>query len=438
MRDLPGTQPLIKEEVLSVHLLQLIRIVSAPIILSSLLSLSLQAQTISEPEATSEEQKTTDQPKQEYLEKGPIQYDHPRPFSVEGGAMAIDPNIDEQDSSMPSGKRSEFAVAPIPIVNPTIGNGGGGAAIFLFRLDPGDTKSPPASTMGGGFYTSSKSWGLGGIQKFFLFEDRVRIMAGGAYAVFNYDYYGIGNDSGSEKVSIPLHQEGSGFIVEGLYRVWERFFVGPNYRLIKTETQLNIDWDELPIPLPPPKALNADIAAIGFRIQRDSRDSQYYPLEGSLLDFKANFFDESFGGDYNYQQVKIGFNKYVALSPRQVLAMRFSSCHTGGDAPFFGDCALGNSEDIRGYPAGRYRDRHFLATQAEYRLQLPWRFGLVGFGGLGEVAESFGKFNAKNIRPSAGGGVRFMLASENKINLRFDFAVGEDSTAWYVGLMEAF
>jgi len=190
--------------------------------------------------------------------------------------------------------------------------------------------------------------------------------------------------------------------------------------------------------MPPPKALDADIAALGLHIQRDSRDSQYYPLEGSLLDFTVNFFNEDFGGDYNYRQSKFGFNKYVALSPRQVIAVRFSGCHTAGDAPFFGFCALGNAEDIRGYKVGQYRDRNFLATQAEYRLQLPWRFGLVAFGGLGEVAESLGKFNSKNIRPSAGGGVRFMLATENKINLRFDYAVGEESTAWYVGLMEAF
>jgi hypothetical protein len=109
-----------------------------------------------------------------------------------------------------------------------------------------------------------------------------------------------------------------------------------------------------------------------------------------------------------------------------------------GDAPFFGLCALGKSEDIRGYEVGRYLDRNFLATQAEYRLQLPRRFGLVAFGGLGEVAESFGRFNARNLRPSFGAGMRFMLASRSKINLRFDYAVGRDSSAWYVGLMEAF
>jgi len=38
---------------------------------------------------------------------------------------------------------------------------------------------------------------------------------------------------------------------------------------------------------------------------------------------------------------------------------------------------------LRGYTAGKYFTRYTLATQLEYRLVLPKRFGLVAFGGLG-------------------------------------------------------
>jgi len=44
---------------------------------------------------------------------------------------------------------------------------------------------------------------------------------------------------------------------------------------------------------------------------------------------------------------------------------------------------LCTSNELRGYTAGKYFTRYTLATQLEYRLVLPKRFGLVVFGGLG-------------------------------------------------------
>ena len=46
-------------------------------------------------------------------------------------------------------KKGEFAAAPIPVVNPTIGNGAGGGVLYARKLGgPEDTS--PASAFGGG------------------------------------------------------------------------------------------------------------------------------------------------------------------------------------------------------------------------------------------------------------------------------------------------
>ena len=79
-----------------------------------------------------------------------------------------------------------------------------------------------------------------------------------------------------------------------------------------------------------------------------------------------------------------------------------------------------------------------LAAQAEYRLELPKRFGLVAFAGVGEVARALDDFNMQNLLPSVGAGLRYTLAKQNHINLRLDFAVGRDSQAFYVSIGEAF
>ena len=68
-----------------------------------------------------------------------------------------------------------------------------------------------------------------------------------------------------------------------------------------------------------------------------------------------------------------------------MLAYDLYVCDRGGQPPFYGNCIYGASNELRGYVAGQYIDRHMYATQVEYRLSLSWRLGLAGFTGVGEV-----------------------------------------------------
>ena len=78
------------------------------------------------------------------------------------------------------------------------------------------------------------------------------------------------------------------------------------------------------------------------------------------------------------------------------------------------------------------------AAQAEYRLELFWRIGLVGFFGVGQVASGFDKFSKQNWLPGGGFGLRLLVAKENHVSLRIDFAWGRDSSATYISGGEAF
>jgi len=79
-----------------------------------------------------------------------------------------------------------------------------------------------------------------------------------------------------------------------------------------------------------------------------------------------------------------------------------------------------------------------LTTQAEYRLELPKRFGVVAFFGVGEVAHTLGGFNNDNLKPGGGGGIRFTVAKKNHVNLRVDYAAGLQGGGVYMGVTEAF
>ena len=93
---------------------------------------------------------------------------------------------------------------------------------------------------------------------------------------------------------------------------------------------------------------------------------------------------------------------------------------------------------MRGYYLGRYRDIGILALQAEYRLPLWKRIGLVGFAGLGDVFERIGDFRLDRLKYSIGGGIRFKLDAREGTNLRVDFALGKKSFGVYFTAREAF
>ena len=93
---------------------------------------------------------------------------------------------------------------------------------------------------------------------------------------------------------------------------------------------------------------------------------------------------------------------------------------------------------MRGYTAGQYFTRYQLATQSEYRLELPRRFGLVVFGGIGEAIPG-GKqlYGSQKFLPS-GGGLRFQLDKKHHVNLRADIAQGRNGHTFAQAIGEAF
>ena len=363
----------------------------------------------------------------------PVHYWLFRPNVGELGESPVTDRVSTRPTSPTAKPRgAEFVVAPIPIVNPTLDNGLAVAVGELYTIDRG---SPPSSTMGMGFYTSNDSWGAGLAQLLHLDDDRYRALVAGAYFDVNFDFFGIGSDAGDEGESVPLNQTGYGGMVDFRVHMGRNWYAGPRYRFGRTTATADLTNTDVTVPA---ADLHLRTASLGPHVERDTRSDQFYPRSGSWFDLVMGFAGESIGGRRNYQLYQAAFSTYSSLSPRQVLATKINSCYADGDVPFFDLCLLGQYQDIRGYQTGQYRDRAMLTAQAEYRLELWWKIGVVAFGGAGEVAESFGKFTGSSVLPSGGAGLRFRLTEENHVNLRADVAWGKNSSALYVSIAEAF
>ncbi|MCS7086512.1 MAG: BamA/TamA family outer membrane protein, partial [Bacteroidia bacterium] len=94
--------------------------------------------------------------------------------------------------------------------------------------------------------------------------------------------------------------------------------------------------------------------------------------------------------------------------------------------------------DMRGYFRDRFRDKHYAAAQIEYRAPLFWRLGAALFAGVGDVSQHPLSFRYSTLKHSVGAGLRFMADRKERVNLRFDFAVGRNETAFYLSFGEAF
>ena len=343
----------------------------------------------------------------------------------------------DKDTKPEKEKRGSLVIAPIPISSPAFGSGLLLITAYVFKFDKEDQVSPPSWVGLAGAFTNNGSRGLAAGAKLYLKENKYQttfaVMRGRA----NLDFFGIGRIPGRPPISVPLSVDGSIFFGELLRNVGKNVFIGPRYQFRRLAAGL--DGTRPPGGFEIPEIdFKANSAALGFHFQRDRRDNTFYPAKGSLFDFTGDFFDQVWGSRREYQTYKIAYNGYHQLATRQVLAYRSMGCSANGSVPFYDLCMFGFNNDLRGYTTGQFQNRRMFATQAEYRLELPKRLGLVAFGGVGGTARRWSEFRSDQLLPAAGAGLRFTLDKKNHINYRIDFAFGREGRTISIGVGEAF
>jgi hypothetical protein len=334
-------------------------------------------------------------------------------------------------------KRGTLIIAPIPISSPAVGSGLVLVFGYVFKLNPEDKLSPPSMVGLAGAFTNSGTRGgaLGG--KLYFGENKYQTTFALAKGRVNFDFYGVGRIPGSEGIKVPLKAGGTVFFGEFMRNVWKDVFVGPRFQYRKLTASL--DGLQTPGGFEIPTIdLKSTTAALGLHVQRDKRDSGFYPTKGSVFDFTADFFDEGLGSRREYQNYKVSYNGYRTVGKGQVLAYRASSCSSNGSVPFYDLCLYGTASDLRGYTAGEFQNRKMFATQAEYRRELPKRFGLVAFGGIGGIARRYSDFRVDELLPAVGAGLRFNLDKKNHINYRIDYGIGRGGHTLSIGIGESF
>jgi Omp85 superfamily domain len=359
------------------------------------------------------------------------------PSSSQGPGFDLAPPLPA--GGEPAVSENEWVAAPVPFINPLLGLGLAGGVAYIYHPPDADKALPPWMTGVGMFYSENKSWGVVLGHRMNLRQDTWRILGLLGYGEINYDFYGIGDEAGKNDQAVSLAQTAKGGTVEGLIRMREHFYGGLNYTGSQVTTRITDTG------LPPwindiitGGQLKSTLSTPALRLQWDSRDDTFLPAAGWLIDGELAVSDEAFGSDFNYQALTLTVKHYWRLSERQTMAAYGYGRFAFGDIPFFSLSMIGAKGNLRGYAVGRYQDNMAMTGQVEYRWQAWRKFGMVAFAGVGAVAPDLNGFTSATALPSFGGGLRYQLTDQNKVNFRLDVAWGRDDVLYYLSVGEAF
>ena len=343
----------------------------------------------------------------------------------------------DQNAKAKKPKRGQLVIAPIPATSPAVGTGLILVLGYVFKLNQDDKLSPPSVIGAVGAFTNNGSRGGGVGGRLYFGENKYQTTFAVGKGRVNYDFFGIGRLPNTPGVSVEIHQSGTIFFGEFLRNVWKNVFVGPRYQHRKLSARIGGERTVGGFEIPE-LDLQAATVAIGIHVQRDLRDSTFYPTKGSLFNFTGDFFDQAWGSKRQYQTYKLSYSGYRALGEKQVFAYTGMICSANQNVPFYDLCFYGTNNYLRGYTGGEFQNRRMFATQAEFRRELKGRFGVVAFGGVGSIARRWNDFRSDQLLPAGGAGLRFTLDKKNHINYRIDWAVGRSGHTLTIGVGEAF
>ncbi|MBI3004798.1 MAG: BamA/TamA family outer membrane protein [Ignavibacteriales bacterium] len=335
-------------------------------------------------------------------------------------------------------KAESQGILPIPIAyyTPETGIAGGAGLLYFFRPEENSARIRPSTTALFLIYTEKKQF-IAQLSGEWYFEEGLwRIDADFLFMRYPQKFFGIGNNT-----SASDEENYTSRISRMEFKVLRSLSPGLNLGLT------GLLEDRKLSDISPGGQLSSGAvfgkaggitSGIGPLITYDTRDNVFAPQEGFYHLVSVVTFSKSLGSDYPYTKTLVNVRQYLPLGKRQVLALQLFGTFISGSPPFHKLAELGGQETMRGYFEGRFRDRHYLTSQIEYRTPLFWRIGFVAFVGMGEVTREVRDFTFSGIKASYGLGLRYFFNLQEKLNLRVDFGFGNNSSGLYIGPAEAF
>jgi outer membrane protein assembly factor BamA len=331
-----------------------------------------------------------------------------------------------------------FFPVPVPFYSPETGWGIAATVFGYWNSDRSVVRPDTAAFVA--IFTEEKQMLFGAdIDKYFL-DDFLLFEAGTGYRDWQNTFYGIGRQSADiydddyEEDFIAVGPRG---YLGPSIRLGEGLYAGARWSYNDTDIEILDDdgW------MASSNIIGRDggvISGPGLILKYDTRDSAFSPSRGLLLEAEYNRFSGATGSDFVFSHFRSDIRHFFSLSQNHVLATQIQYEYSSGDIPFYQLPELGGQTGLRGIESGKFVDQLRYTLQAEYRFPLWKRFGGVVFAGAGQSFPSHTDI-LNDIKVAGGFGLRFMLDTNNKLNIRLDFGFDENGDMkFYFNIREAF
>ena len=316
----------------------------------------------------------------------------------------------------------------------------GGVLIRQFKLGTSYENTRTSTAVVSAIYTLNNQISIGIFPALFLPGESWVLEGGYAFNYFPESFWGIGRQAQDEdEVTVNSRQ----ILLQQsiLKKIYPDVFIGPQFRWLNTYDISFEDPDGEGLPSPDINGVEGyNSFGAGAVFRWDDRNRSNTPTSGKFIQFSLMTNPSWLGTGDSYTSYLVDSRKYIDLSDRgrSVLALHGLMQFRTGTPPFKDMATMGGESIMRGYYAGRYRDKNGAQFQSEFRQHLLGRLGFTAFAAAGQVWPSFDEMQLDRSLLSGGGGLRFNLSKQEPLNIRADMAFGRNTSGFYITLGEAF
>ncbi|MCU0286209.1 MAG: BamA/TamA family outer membrane protein [Acidobacteria bacterium] len=326
--------------------------------------------------------------------------------------------------------------APIIYYTPETHLAFGAAGSYISRLGRSIKDTRPTTISPIIIYTQKKQFKTQLNTDIYLRADDCRLQMEFKLEKFPNKFFGVGNNTLESDIEAYTSRS-TAFTISFLKKVGSILNLGLKYNFSNWK-MMEVEKDGLLDSGLFPGSKDGTISGFGLLVNFDTRDNIFSTLKGSLVELDIAFYQKALGSTFNFSSWSLDFRKYFTVFSTHVLAFQSLVKIQTGEVPFLNLAQMGGQYNMRGYFQGRFRDKNLMVLQAEYRLPVVWRFGLVGFAGVGNVAEKFSKLSLLDLKYSYGMGIRFLFDPLERIQARMDIGFGKGCSGFYFSIFEAF
>lgn len=306
-----------------------------------------------------------------------------------------------------------------------------------------DTTNRLSEISGFTFFTLEKQYGLWFDHAIYSDQDILFLLGKLRLQSFPLFYHGIGNNTSKEYTALVNANQ---ILIKErvLKKVAKNLFLGLE---LEYQSLSAVDFvlenaynDTFQFPL---GANGSNNLGLGAGIVLDNRHNILNVRDGFYSELAVLHSNPTWISTYKFSSVYSDTRIYKPIGKNNVLATQLLGQFNFGDVPFNQLAQLGGENIMRGYYYGRYRDKHQLATQIEYRmLPLPLKFtkriGAAIFASTGTVFNNTNSLSVSNLKFSGGAGLRFLLFPKKDIWTRMDYAITKEGGGFYLFIGESF